>query len=244
MVQDGNVATVTLNRPEKLNALNKNMWTRVGEVFRALNDDEGVRCVVLRGAGDRALGPGADISEFQNERNNSRQAATYGRLMHAAMHAVRDCRHPVVARIRGLCIGGALELALMCSNAFEAIMPRQTPTGSCSDFTGCKIQFVVKNHDARRRYFEKTSSRTNRYARVIHKGPGFQEKNLVAANRPFRQIAVELQTKGRETEPAVYFIHHHESDIGPVTSIFRSGISKSGQQVHGRPPINRISVDI
>ena len=41
MVQDGNVATVTLNRPEKLNALNKNMWTRVGEVFRALNDDEG-----------------------------------------------------------------------------------------------------------------------------------------------------------------------------------------------------------
>ena len=114
MVQDGNVATVTLNRPEKLNALNKNMWVRVGEVFRALNDDEGVRCVVLRGAGDRALGPGADISEFRNERNNSRQAATYGRLMHAAMHAVRDCRHPVVARIRGLCIGGALELALMC----------------------------------------------------------------------------------------------------------------------------------
>ena len=57
VVQNGGVATVTLNRPEKLNALNKNMWTRVGEVFRALDDEEGVRCVVLRGAGDKAVGP-------------------------------------------------------------------------------------------------------------------------------------------------------------------------------------------
>jgi len=114
VVQDGGVATVILNRPEKLNALNKNMWTRVGEVFRALNGEESLRCVVLRGAGDNALGPGADISEFKNERNNSRQGAAYGSLMHSAMHAIRDCRHPVVARIRGLCIGGALELALMC----------------------------------------------------------------------------------------------------------------------------------
>ena len=114
MAQDGGVATVTLNRPEKLNALNKNMWTRVCEVFLALNGDEGVRCVILRGAGDKAVGPGADISEFEKERNNSRQGAEYGRLMHAAMHAIRDCRHPVVARIRGFCVGGALELALMC----------------------------------------------------------------------------------------------------------------------------------
>ena len=114
VVQNGGVATVTLNRPEKLNALNKNMWIRVGEVFRALDDEEGVRCVVLRGAGDKAVGPGADILEFETERNDSRQGAAYGRLMHAAMHAIRDCRHPVVARIRGLCVGGALELALMC----------------------------------------------------------------------------------------------------------------------------------
>ena len=114
VAQDGGVATVTLNRPEKLNALNKNMWARVGEVFLELNGDEGVRCVILRGAGDAAVGPGADISEFEKERNNSRQGAAYGRLMHAAMHAIRDCRHPVVARIRGFCVGGALELALMC----------------------------------------------------------------------------------------------------------------------------------
>ena len=67
MVQDSGVATVILNRPEKLNALNKNMWIRVGEVFRALDCEEGLRCVVLRGAGDSALGPGAT---FQNLKTN------------------------------------------------------------------------------------------------------------------------------------------------------------------------------
>ena len=72
MVQDGNVATVTLNRPEKLNALNKNMWTRVGEVFRALNDDEGVRCVVLRGPVITLLDP---VRTFQNLKMNETTAS-------------------------------------------------------------------------------------------------------------------------------------------------------------------------
>ena len=112
--KDGQVATVVLNRPEKLNALNKNMWTRVGEAFRELDADEDLRCIILRGSGDKAVGPGADISEFETDRNDSEQAAEYGGLMHSAMHAIRGCRHPVVARIRGLCVGGALELALVC----------------------------------------------------------------------------------------------------------------------------------
>jgi enoyl-CoA hydratase len=112
--RDGPLATVVLNRPEKLNALDKSMWQGVGEAFNALDADDGVRCVVLRGAGDKALGPGADIKEFETERANAAQAAEYGALMHRAMSAIGDCRHPVVARIQGLCIGGALELASMC----------------------------------------------------------------------------------------------------------------------------------
>ena len=112
--RDGPVATVVLNRPEKLNALNKPMWRLLGEAMRALDRDESLRCVVLRGAGDKAMGPGADIAEFADERANSTQARDYGHLMHSAMHAIRDCRHPVIALIKGLCVGGALELALMC----------------------------------------------------------------------------------------------------------------------------------
>lgn len=112
--RDGDIATVVLNRPEKLNALNKAMWRRVGEVMHELGADESIRCVVLRGAGDKAMGPGADISEFETERANSDQAAAYGALMHIAMHTIRDCPHPVIALIKGLCVGGAMEIALMC----------------------------------------------------------------------------------------------------------------------------------
>jgi len=112
--RDGPLATVILNKPEKLNALDKAMWRGVGEAFTALDADDTVRCVVLRGAGEKALGPGADIKEFENERANATQAADYGVLMHQAMSAIADCRHPVIARIQGLCIGGALELACVC----------------------------------------------------------------------------------------------------------------------------------
>ena len=112
--RDGVVATVVLNRPEKLNALNREMWLRLGEVFSELDGDESLRCIIFRGAGDKAVGPGADITEFATMRNNSAQATEYGTLMHASMQAIRECRHPVIARIRGLCVGGALELALMC----------------------------------------------------------------------------------------------------------------------------------
>lgn len=112
--RDGHCATVILNRPEKLNALNAAMWTRVGEVFVELDKDESLRCIVLRGAGDKAVGPGADITEFESARANSAQGAAYGAMMHKSMGAIRACRHPVIMRIQGLCVGGALELALMC----------------------------------------------------------------------------------------------------------------------------------
>ena len=110
----GDVATVTLNRPEKLNALNKAMWVRLAAVMRALSGQDEVRCVVLRGAGEKAFSPGADITEFGDERSDIARARAYGALMHDAMGAVGDCPHPTVAVIRGVCVGGGLEVAAMC----------------------------------------------------------------------------------------------------------------------------------
>ncbi len=112
--RDGPVATVILNRPEKLNALTRDMWRRLGEVFRDLDRDGDLRCIVLRGAGDAAMGVGADISEFEDVRADSKQAADYGAMVHGSLSAIRRCRHPVIALIKGLCVGGALELALVC----------------------------------------------------------------------------------------------------------------------------------
>jgi enoyl-CoA hydratase len=114
VARDGPVATVTLNNSAKLNALTKPMWEALGDVMRALSADDTLRCIVLRGAGEKAFAAGADISEFAATRANMQQAKIYGELIHATMQAVARCRHPVIAMIKGACVGGGLEIAAMC----------------------------------------------------------------------------------------------------------------------------------
>ena len=112
--RDGAIATVTLNRPDKLNAMNKAMWRDLASVMQQVSADDSIRCVVLRGAGERAFCPGADISEFDKERSNSAQAAAYGEVIHAATEGLAGCPHPLVAQIHGLCVGGGLLIATLC----------------------------------------------------------------------------------------------------------------------------------
>ncbi len=114
LARSGDIATVTLSNPEKLNALDLAMWKRLGVVVHELDRDEALRCVVLRGAGDKAFAAGADISEFEKTRSNSKLASKYGGQIEAIMDAVARCRHPIVAMIRGACVGGGLELASQC----------------------------------------------------------------------------------------------------------------------------------
>ncbi len=110
----GPIATVVLNRPEKLNALTKSMWQALGAAIDALSADDALRCVILRGAGEKAFSPGNDIAEFATERANKAQAIDYGRIMHATARALAGCRHPLVAQIHGICVGGGLEIAALC----------------------------------------------------------------------------------------------------------------------------------
>jgi len=112
--RDGAIATVTLNRPQKLNALTRSMWQRLGEIIGDLSRDDSLRCIVVRGAGEKAFSPGNDIGEFATERGNKEQARTYGYVMHATAQALETCRHPLVAQIHGICVGGGLELAALC----------------------------------------------------------------------------------------------------------------------------------
>ncbi len=108
----GGLARVTLNQPSRLNAINRAMWQRLGELFDELDADQSLRCVVLAGAGDKAFSVGADISEFEDNRSTVEKARAYARRTHDAMARIAACRHPVIVRIRGLCVGGGLELAL------------------------------------------------------------------------------------------------------------------------------------
>ena len=112
--RDGAIVTVVLNRPQKLNALTRAMWGLLGDTIQSLSADDGVRCVIVRGAGEKAFSPGNDIGEFASERSNKAQAIEYGATMHRTADALAACRHPVVAQIHGLCVGGGLEIAALC----------------------------------------------------------------------------------------------------------------------------------
>jgi enoyl-CoA hydratase/carnithine racemase len=109
------VATVTLSNPAKLNALTVAMWQDLARVMRQLSENDDLRCIVLRGAGESAFAAGADIDEFAQVRDNVEQGKVYHlEYVHGALQAVGDCRHPTVAMIHGPCVGGGLEIACQC----------------------------------------------------------------------------------------------------------------------------------
>jgi len=112
--RDGDILTLVLNRPHKLNAMTKGLWAALGDAVLAAQDNEGIRCIVLRGAGGKAFSPGNDIAEFETERSTVEQARAYGAVMHRTLTAIRQSRHPTLALIEGVCVGGGMEIAASC----------------------------------------------------------------------------------------------------------------------------------
>jgi len=108
------IVRLVINRAEKLNALTKPMWKQLGDLALELAKDDDIRCLMLRGAGEKAFGPGNDISEFANERSNVEQARSYGQIMHDTLTALQDFPAPTVAQIHGICVGGGMEIAGCC----------------------------------------------------------------------------------------------------------------------------------
>ena len=105
---DQHIVTLTLNSPDKMNAMNLGMWQRLGDLMQQLDADDAVRCIVVTGAGERAFSAGADIEEFPQTRLNKTQALAYGKVTHRAMQAMAQSRHPTLAVIHGACVGGGL----------------------------------------------------------------------------------------------------------------------------------------
>lgn len=108
---DGPIATITLNRPERLNAIDLPAWRALQDAAERLTKDPAVRCVVLRGAGDRAFSSGADIKDFEEHRFDSKSATEYAEVFEGALLAVEELPQPTISMIRGVCVGGGLELA-------------------------------------------------------------------------------------------------------------------------------------
>lgn len=108
----GEVVTITLNRPEVLNAFNSDQLREFIDRFQSAAGDSSVRAIVIHGAGDRAFAAGADISEMKDM--SPTRALAFSQLGQHACNLIESARQPVIAAINGFAFGGGLELALAC----------------------------------------------------------------------------------------------------------------------------------
>ena len=108
-----NIAVVTINRPTKLNALNKATIQELHDGFKVLNEDKTVKAIIITGSGEKAFVAGADISEFANfSIAEGQQLAAEGQAL--LFDFVQNLSTPVIAAVNGFALGGGLELAMAC----------------------------------------------------------------------------------------------------------------------------------
>ena len=137
-------ATITINRPERLNAFRMQTIIEMGEAFERAADDESVGVVILTGAGERAFCVGGDVADPTRTAAEKRHLHT---LSHRVANAIRNNGKPVIAKVRGYCIGGGNELNVMCdltlsgeSGRFGQAGPK---IGSAPLWWGCQLMPAV-----------------------------------------------------------------------------------------------------
>ena len=107
------VCTITINRPEKRNSLSPSLLFKLADCFNELNKDDDVRCIVIKGAGDKAFSSGYDISEIPNT-PEAREELNAANPLGTGLKAVIDYKYPVIAMINGYAMGAGCELAITC----------------------------------------------------------------------------------------------------------------------------------
>jgi enoyl-CoA hydratase len=105
---------IVFNNPERRNAVSLEMWEGLQEIMDDFERDDGVKVIVLTGAGGKAFVSGADISEFRERRSTPELVERYDAISGLGRKRIRDARKPTIAMIRGYCMGGGLSTALAC----------------------------------------------------------------------------------------------------------------------------------
>ncbi|MBI2967336.1 MAG: enoyl-CoA hydratase/isomerase family protein [Bacteroidetes bacterium] len=109
---DNGILTVTINRPDKLNALNGETMEEINAAFDSIYTDPSVAAVIVTGAGEKAFVAGADISGFPKQ--TPEQAMEFARMGQMVFQKIEDCPKPVIAAVNGFALGGGCELAMAC----------------------------------------------------------------------------------------------------------------------------------
>lgn len=111
--KQAHIAVITINRPTKLNALNKETIQELHEAFYALNKEQAIKAIIITGSGEKAFVAGADISEFTNfSGQEGQELAAQGQAL--LFDFVQNLSTPVIAAVNGFALGGGLELAMAC----------------------------------------------------------------------------------------------------------------------------------
>jgi enoyl-CoA hydratase len=112
--QDGAIGWITFNNPARRNAVSMAMWEALSDIVRDFANDDAIRVIVLKGAGDKAFVSGADISEFEEKRSSPETTRIYNQASGKANENLKHVGKPTIAMIRGYCIGGGVSVAMSC----------------------------------------------------------------------------------------------------------------------------------
>ncbi|MFT5174544.1 MAG: enoyl-CoA hydratase [Gammaproteobacteria bacterium] len=117
--RDG-VGWVTINNPARRNAISLEMWEAMGAAFADFSADGAIRCAVIHGSGDKAFASGADISQFEKNRSNAAASEAYGKISKGVRDQIMTFDKPLIAMVRGFCMGGGLGLAMTADMRISA----------------------------------------------------------------------------------------------------------------------------
>lgn len=142
VAKNGAIATLTLNQPEKRNAISFEMWKTLPRILADLEGDAAIRVVIVRGEGGQAFSAGNDISEFEEKRSGTAAIAEYNAVSRHALESLGAFPKPTIAMIEGYCIGGGIEIALLCDLQIAA-------EGSQFAVPAAKLGLGYRYHDIR-----------------------------------------------------------------------------------------------
>lgn len=238
---EGGIGWLTLNQPEKRNAMSLVMWRDLPRVMAHFAADPEARVIVVRGAGDKAFSAGADISEFGAVRATPEDRRLYDAAVAAAFDAMRNLPKLSIAMIDGVCVGGGAEVAMECdvqiaaARARFAVTPARLGLGYNLEDTARLVRNVgaknAKEILATARFYTAAEARDMGWINHVAENEALEAHvrdfaATVAANAPLTIRAAKLLINELQKDPAE---QDHEKCRRLVEACFDSADYREGQ---------------